>query len=93
MGEFFKEYLGREGREGSILQNRCRSQSPCLGAFNHSLARDFVGWIQKSLKGLMGERGRRRERKGVRSNSERGKRITLTTVKGYLYPKNPDTPG
>jgi hypothetical protein len=47
----------------------------------------------KIAQGLDGGEREATGEEGVQLNSERGKWIPLTAVKGYLYPKNPHIPG
>jgi hypothetical protein len=84
--------LGERGEGVQSFKTDVDLQYPRLGAFNPSSHEILWVGFENRLRARWGREGGDGE-EGVRSNSERGKWILLTMVKGYLYPKNPDTPG
>jgi hypothetical protein len=91
--KFLKRYLGEREGETSILRILSRSLISTPWSPQSLTHTWFWWWRTKITQGLVGERGRRRERRGVRSNYERGWMGSFDRGKRYLYLYNADSPG
>jgi hypothetical protein len=83
------------GKEGEGLQSFKTNVDPCsphLGALKSSLSLDLGGGIWKSPWGDVMERGRATGERWRPLNAVKGENGKIIAVKGYIYPKGPDSP-
>jgi hypothetical protein len=91
--ESFKGYLGREGESLQSFETDVDLWSPHLEALNPSLTLDFDGGDENRLGAVWGREGRRREWGRRPVKGEKQWKLIDRGENGYLYPKDPDTPG